>query len=164
MAGMVPDSWVGLVVNGAPVSDDNPIPMSEAPLVATVGELGSVEKADADFTTTSIAAPGDDIDGMELTFTVEDRPVYVFFGGVDMAHTVANIQSNVSLYEGATRRGLLRGQHTTAGGRIDLRGGVARFATAGEHTVRLTAHSASAGTLTVYAAAGAPIYLRAVAV
>lgn len=155
--------WAGAAGVAGPAGETGDTGQTGLTGASGVTELGSVEKVDADFSTASISAPGTDV-GLSLTFTVTDHPVYVHFGGTDMSHTVANIPCLLSLYAGATRHGVHRGQHTTANGRIRVGMGEARFVTPGEYTVRLTAHSESAGTLTVYAAAGAPIYLRAIEV
>lgn len=130
--------------------------------VAGAAELGSVER-ESNFTSTSNAAPGEDIPLLTLTFTVVTNPVYVVFGASDMSHPTAITDCSLALYEGSTLRGLIRGSHTTVDGRVNCGAQTARFATAGEHVVRLTAfHGFSTGAITVYAAAGAPIYLRAV--
>jgi hypothetical protein len=56
----------------------------------------------------------------------------------------------------------LRGMHPTAGGRIPIGTHQARISTPGEHTVSIAAYSNVAGTLTVAASAGQPIFIRAV--
>lgn len=130
---------------------------------AGVSELGSVE-LESSFVSSVNAAPGEDIPTLTLTFESDD-PVYVFFGASDMSHPTANTLCHLSLYEGSDLKGLIRGSHTTVDGRVSCGTQMARLDDPGEHTVRLTAHHGFAtGAITVHAAAGAPIFLRAVAV
>lgn len=122
-------------------------------------ELGSVEKTDGNFTSTTIA--GVDVTGMSLSFTVGARPVYVWFGASDMSLSAAGIVL-LSLLEGATTLEFIRGTTGTGTPRLPVGASHARISTPGPHTVKLQMSASAAGTMTLYNTANNPIFLRAV--
>ena len=124
-------------------------------------EIASVEKTDANFTTTTTGQLVD-IAGMSVSFTVVDDPVYLYFGASDMSHSAANTNCLLECVVDSTVTQFVRGSHATAGGRIPVGMQMARVSSAGAHTAKLSVLNGGAGTLTVLASANDPIYLRAV--
>ena len=131
------------------------LPVDEDDLPA----LTSVEKVDANFTTTTTPTAVDI--GVSATYTVTDRPIVVEFGCVELSHSATGAIVLVQLVEDATVLNFIRGSTAAANQRLPIGTQSAKLDTPGDHTVKLQAINGATGTMTIICNATAPIYMRA---
>jgi hypothetical protein len=122
-------------------------------------ELGYAQRLTT-FTTTSDTAV--DVTSLSLTVTVGARPIYLEFYGPACTNNANNCSVLIWLMEGSTQLQFSSVTPYVASVTIPFHVGVRLNPSAGSHTYKVQTARLFGGTVSLIAAAGEPVYFRAI--